>query len=266
MRKLFVVMILLVLAVPTQAAEEQKDLSFLFVERVFPHIAVGGVWSSTMILMNLSPVDTETQILFFKPDGTPWVVTDSDGATYSALTLTLGALAMAVIELPSNGPDVETGWAQLTQPDNAIIGGQLIFRDNGGPGRPIPFEAVVPLTDFVEGSQNIDETLWVMHIPFDQRSGFNTCLAIASPNNEEVEVGFVAVDLEEGVVEEATTSQVFAPGNQRAFCLSSEMPSLAGRRGYITIARDAGTALGVLGLRFDPQGAFTTFFSMSAID
>ena len=262
MRKL---LILLILALPLQAAEKRKDLTFLSVDRIFPHIAAGGVWSSTIILMNLDDVEAETTMLFFKPDGSPWVVTDSEGGTYSALTITLGGLGMIVIELPSNGPDVETGWAQIDQPDNATIGGQLIFRDNGGPGRPIPFEAVVPLTDFVEGSENLDENFWIHHVPFDQRAGFNTCLAIANPTNAAIELGIVAVDLTEGVLEEATTSIMFAVGNQRAFCLSTEMPELAGRRGYLTLARPAGTALAVLGLRFDPLGAFTTFFSMSAL-
>lgn len=265
MRKFLIVLMLVVLVVPAPAAEKQKDLTFFLVERVFPHIAIGGVWSSTMILMNLDGVETETTVLFFKPDGTPWEVTDSQGNTFSALNLTLGALGMAIIEFPSNGPDIETGWAQLTQPENATIGGQLIFRDAGGEGRPIPFEAVVPLTNFVEGSDNFDDALWVLHSPFDQTSGFNTCLAIANPTNGEVEVAIVPVDVDEGISEEASTSIVFAAGTQRAFCLSTEMPALAGRRGYLTLGRVADTALAVLGLRFDPQGAFTTFFPMSAL-
>jgi hypothetical protein len=264
MRKVLILLLLVAVALPLPAAEKQKDLTFFLLERLFPHIAIGGVWSSTMILMNLDGVAADTRVEFFKPDGTPWQVTDAEGNTFSALDITLGALEMLIIELPSRGPDVETGWAQVEQPDNATIGGQLIFRDNGGVGRPIPFEAVVPLTNFLEGSENLLEDFWVMHAPFDQRPGFNTCLAIANPD-EEVEVGIVPVDIEEGILAELATSILLPAGNQRAFCLNTELPELAGRRGYLTLGRDAGTSLGVLGLRFDQQGAFTTILPMSTL-
>jgi hypothetical protein len=215
--------------------------------------------------MNLDSEGVQFSVLFFTPTGEPWVVTDSNGASFSQLNVTVGGLGMVVVELPSTGPEIETGWALLDLPDGATIGGQLIFRDNGGPDRPIPFEAVSPLTSFSEGSDNVNPSALTVFAPFDQSNGFNTCLAIANPMNIAVNVVLIYSVLGEGVLEDATETVTLAAGSQQSFCLRGREEGLEGRRGYVTIARGADTFLAVLGLRFDPQGAFTTLFPMSLL-
>ena len=59
------------------AAENQpKEVAFAADARVFPHVALGGVWSSEMTLVNLDPDDEAAFTLsFYQTDGSPWVLT-----------------------------------------------------------------------------------------------------------------------------------------------------------------------------------------------
>ena len=88
------------------------------------------------------------------------------------------------MELVSPGSQIQTGWAEIEQPIGTVIGGHAVFRDNGGPGRPIPFEAVVPLSTFAEGdSGGLLEGFRTSLLPFDQTRGFNTCVALANSSS-----------------------------------------------------------------------------------
>ena len=250
-----------------QWQDNRKDLAFFLVQEVFSHIAVGGVWSTTLTLINLGLETAEFPIRFWTTNGQPWTVVPTGINPGAAYTVTLGPVAFLDIELLSDGPTIRTGWAEIEQPSNSVIGGHAIFRDGGGPGRPIPFEAVVPLSTFAEGSDELDEQLRLSLMPFDQTRGFNTCLALANASSfSSVEVAVLGAGPDIPIDVSSGTTVVLGPRNQTAFCLRDTIPALEGKKGVLLIGRDESQLwLSILGLRFDPQGAFTTFFPMEAL-
>lgn len=271
---------LLALGISLHGAEPKKDLSFFLLEEIFPHIAVGGPWSTSIILMNVDPEQTAyTSIKFYQPNGTPWTVTDSNGQSFSERAVTLGPLQMQTIELPQTGGAIETGWALVDQPVEGVIGGQAIFRDNGSVGRPTPFEAVIPLSHWGEGQEfelvgptGELEDFTYNYLPFDQTRGFNTCVAIANPASYQnpLRIGVFAVDEQSNALVENADGTPYGivedlpVFGQTSFCLRDELPQLQGRRGYLFIGHKS-VRIGIVGLRFDPQGSFTTLFPMSPL-
>ena len=243
-------------------ADGQEDLSFFF-QQNFPHIAVGGPWSTRLTFVNVGSNATEFPLAFFKQNGEPWAVTTADGETQSVFMLSLPLFGSMDIELPSPGPEIQIGWAQIVQPANSTIAGHAIFRDNGGPGRPIPFEAVVPLSLFSEGDSGIAPGFRVTFLPFDNTNGFNTCMALANPSNANTtQVAILLVDGDQ-LTEVADEDVVLPPLNQTAFCIREQLPFLEGKKGVLFLLRPLDhLTLSILAFRFDPQGSFTTFFPM----
>jgi hypothetical protein len=179
-----ITILFLCLCSPCLAEEpKQKDLNFFLVEEVFPHIAIGGPWTTTLTFVNLGFADAQFNLRFFTPGGQPWTVRTSTGQNNSVFTVDVPAISSLDVELVLPGSQVQTGWAEIDQPANTTIGGHAVFRDNGGPGRPVPFEAVVPLSDFAEGSTSLLEEFRISFMPFDQTRGFNTCLALTNASS-----------------------------------------------------------------------------------
>lgn len=260
MKKLILVVALVAAALP--GAEPEKPLDFFLTQEVFPHIAIGGAWSTSITLVNLEAVATQFPLHFWATNGEPWVVTDTvTGISASTFSVTLEALQYITVELASPGSETRTGWAEVEQPIGSTIGGHAIFRDAGGPGRPIPFEAVVPLSTFAEGSTSLLDDFRISLFPFDQTRGFNTCIALA--NSSEFFGTTVALLTPDGT---PLGQDIFiGPRGQTSFCFRGLLP-LEGQRGVIIVGRaEADLTLSVVGFRFDPQGAFTTFFPMSKL-
>lgn len=220
-------------------------------QEIFPHMAIGGVWSSQITLVNIGPQDAEFPLFFTQPNGDPWIVEPEGVEAGDSFTIDLSAGAVLTLNLPSRGSVIETGWADIEQPDNTTIGAHLIFTD-ATPGRTT-FEAVVPLSSFEEPG---------FFLPFDNTSFNNTCIALANPSSTtQTTVTIDFRDEEDGTLLTNTT-RVLNPFAQQAFCLVNEFPQLNARRG-VAIIVGSNSLLSALGLRFLPGGAFTSFFPMS---
>ena len=219
-------------------------------QEIFPHMAIGGVWSSQITFVNIGPQAAEFPLFFTKPDGDPWIVQPDGVGPNDSFTINLPAGRVLTLNLPSRGTAIETGWADIEQPDNTTIGAHLIFTDTSA-GRP-PFEAVVPLSSFLEPG---------FLMPFDNTNGNNTCIALANPSDTSpTTVTFDFRDEAGALVANAT--RTLNPFAQQAFCLVGELPQTNGRRGVATVV-GSNSLLSALGLRFLPGGAFTSFFPMS---
>src|SRR5690606_19010369 len=119
------------------AAENQpKNVTFSPYDQAFPHIALGGVWSSVVTLVNLDPDDEAVFTLrFYKTDGTPWLLTIPGLGTNSEFPVVLPPEGSAVYKPDSPGAEIETGWAVIDQPVDAQVAGHIIFTD-ATEGRP----------------------------------------------------------------------------------------------------------------------------------
>ena len=126
----------------------KRDVDFFILEEIFPHITFGGPWSTTVTLLNIEDLLAVFPLRFWTTDGQPWQVFVEGVGTSSEFTVTLPPGGSIDIVLPSPGPDIETGWAEIEQPLEATVAGHAIFTDRTE-GRPI-FEAVVPLGTSVD--------------------------------------------------------------------------------------------------------------------
>ena len=251
---------------------ETKELTFYLLEEVIPHLAVGGVWSTSLTFVNLS-IEAEAvfPIRFFTPQGTPWVVAPQGVSSGSTFNVRIPAFGSVTIELPSRTLDIKTGWALIEQPSNGAVGGHAIFRDNGGLGRPIPFEAVVPLSTWAEGAaiELGGLEMRIFYLPFDNTNGFNTCMAFVNSSTFSLGgFGLLALTEAGGVINFPLEDQIFLldASEQTSFCLRERFPHLDRRRGTLLVIRPTDVLrLSAFAFRFDPQGSFTTFFPMSSL-
>lgn len=240
-------------ALSALAAEtEQKNIDFNPDAQVFPHVAIGGVWSSEMTLVNLDPDDEAAFTLrFYKPDGTPWLMTIPGLGTDSQFGIVLPPEGSAVYKPNSPGVNIETGSAVIDQPPDAQIAGHIIFTDSTA-GRPV-FESVVPLSSDSE---------FYLSMPFDNTAGNVSCIAIANPANSTVHYSLEFSNNDDELID-IFTDGTLAGRNQTAFCLPGEYPETANERGLIRITGSS-NFLSVLGFRFNHAGAFATMFPMVA--
>jgi hypothetical protein len=238
---------------PALAAENQpKNVAFTPHAQAFPHIAIGGVWSSEMTLVNLDPDDEAAFTLrFYKTDGSPWLLTIPGLGTNSEYDIVLPPEGSAVYKPDSPGVQIETGWAVIDQPVDAQVAGHIIFTD-GTEGRP-PFEAVVPLSSDSE---------FYLSIPFDNTENSVSCIAIANPSTFATYYSLEFSTNDDQLIDIFTDGLLNAR-NQQSFCLPEEFPETADERGLIRITGSS-NLLSVLGFRVNTSGAFATMFPMTA--
>ena len=159
---------------------------------------------------------------FYRPDGSPWVVSPTGMGPSSEFTITLAPGRFVEVELPDNSPNITTGWAEIQQPRDPSgggtdIGGQAIFTDTSPtqPNRP-DFEAVVPLSSFADSA---------FFLPFDNTGGLVTCAAFANPS--ELITNTVTLDFrDENDNSILLDTLMLGPKNQTAFCFPDRSPQL----------------------------------------
>jgi hypothetical protein len=119
-------------------------------------------------------------------------------------------------------------------------------------GRP-DFEAVVPFSP-------INETALVM--PFDNRANFSTGIAWLNPDRSATASVQVSIRLPDSSILRLD-SFTLLPGTKLVFAMPSRYPEAIARNGSIFVST-SGPAFSALGLRFNPDGAFTSFHALSA--
>lgn len=222
-------------------------------DQVFPHLAVGGGWRTTIVIVNLDLVATDFELRFYDQTGQPLSLTFRNPPEGQIVTTTtvksrLPARASFQYELVDSGP-ARNGWAILAY-DSAQtrIGGYATFRQTVT-GRP-DFEALVPLSA-------LDDHRFYM--PFDNTQGVATAIAMANPDpsrSNRVTLQFLGVD----GVPIRTESVLLLPNGQTAFLIGERFPQLAGRVGTV-YAESSVDRLSALGLRFN-TGAGNAFSSI----
>jgi hypothetical protein len=94
------------------------------------------------------------------------------------------------------------------------------------------------------------------YLPFDNRSGFTTTMAIANPSTTPTTVTFTFRDTNGNQL--GTATQIIAPANQKAFLLSDLAPQINGFAGAVYVSGST-NYLSALGFRFNQLSlAFAT--------
>jgi hypothetical protein len=133
------------------------------------HIANGGGWKSTIVVLNTDTVPASITLRFWGDGGNPWKIPlVGDGAT-AELTAMIPVGGSRTIQTDGLATDVTVGWAELISSNS--VGGTAIFGLQIA-GQP-DSEAAVPITSGADRR---------FLLPFDNSPGFATGIAVANPS------------------------------------------------------------------------------------
>jgi hypothetical protein len=223
-------------------------------DNVIPHIADGGSWSSAVTLTNLDARTIRVTVLFFRDDGSDLVLPVAGQGNVRGMRMTLAPATTLTFSTTGVAASASSGWAYIQKENGAdAVSGICVFRQRVF-GRP-DFEAVVPIVS------EFDSRAVLL---YDNTNAFTTAAAFANPNFTTAEVTFT-VRAEDGTVLERRLLSL-VPYSHTAGSIASNFPTTAGRRGSIEFVTSGTFGIGVIGLRFNPSGAFTSFHVLSNVN
>jgi hypothetical protein len=211
------------------------------------HIAYTGGWTSVFYLVNTGNASASFTLSFVDENGialgVPLLLPSGTTMTTSALTQTLAAGAMLVVETDAqDSPTPVVGSAQLTTTGN--IGGFEVFRWN-----TFNQEASVPLESRTPKS---------FVLVFDDTNGLTTGVALAS--NFGLQANITATFHDDAGTQIGLPQPInIAAHGHKSFLLPDLFQAAAGKRGMVEFAAPQGQNISVIGLRArSSDGTLTT--------
>ncbi|MCU1337880.1 MAG: hypothetical protein JWO19_3461 [Bryobacterales bacterium] len=209
-------------------------------------VAGGGQWSMDIFVTNVSTRSEGFTMTFYNADGTPRTMPIQGSGSVGSITRTLASGETQLIQ--TSGADaLQQGWAVLVpNSSNASrLSGFAVFRSTLSTGSS---EAIVP---FMDPKQSRYVLL------YDNANGFVTGAALANPSST-LTLSITATARDEGgQMVGSPVTIVLPPLGRTTFSVSDSFAGTGGQRGSIYLSGSAG--LTGLGLRFSPQGTFTSF-------
>lgn len=231
------------------AADPQRKATVSGDDRIIPHLAFGGSWTTTITLVNVYGSEAAVDLRFYNSNGVPMSVpTDVQGTTpVVRVNLPIGGSKRINI---AGGANTEVGWAKIDY-DWAIseVAATAVFRQSV-PGRP-DSEALVPADH---------ESHW-FRVQFDELNNYSTGLALANTSGTQLVLEVTARDEAGQPINQAPVQITLPSFGHTAFALPGHSqlgPIVKNRRGVIDIKSVSGASYSALGLRFSPQGSFTS--------
>lgn len=237
----------------TASAGKPRSSTVFAGDSVIPQLVDGAGWQTTMSFVNLDSKALRFQVYFFDDAGRELSITLPGLGASTGVAITLPVNETITIQTPGTKSGLSQGFAYIERDDVLdVLGGICIFRQRVS-GRP-DLEAVVPIVSEFD-------TRFVLL--YDNTGGFATSMAIANPSFDTIKVTATIRDEDANVL--GTGQLSLGAFMHEAFALSTRWPATAGRRGVIEF-RSTGWGASVLGLRFNPGGAFTSFHVLSNPD
>ena len=216
-------------------------------------LASGGLWNSTITLVNTGSTAVQVRLNFFADNGSALLLpltfpqTSSSGPLMAAtLDETIGAGAEVLIQTAgSAGQATQEGWVQLLA--NGNIGGSAVFGWTAAAGTQ---EAVSPV-------ETRNPSAFVLS--FDNTGGYATGVALANVSNQAVTVPVVLRDDTGASLGSAAIK--LAAYAHTSFMLTDPTygyPATAGKRGTLELDTPTGGQISAIGIRADPDGAITS--------
>ena len=205
----------------------------------------GGSFIVTLIFVNRTAAESNGRVRLFQSDGTPFVVTLTDGTSDSSFEFTVPAGGSVFLRTDGSGT-LAAGYAVLDA--TGPLGGTLIFtsRDTDG---SVTSEAGV-------GASPVDTRLSIP-VLFDQSAGTNTGIAFVNFSSETVQITLIRRD--ESGMELEQTMVTLEPGEhspQFATELFDQLSGVAEFQGSIEIT--SSTPISAVALKL--QGSLLTTF------
>lgn len=221
--------------------------------RVFSQVVDGGVWKTTITLLNLGTGPAGFTLTFYGDDGLPLAFSTNLGQA----SVFSGAIALGgsmVIETLGTAPTLSQGWGLLKPDTGAVISGSAVFRERL-PGLP-DLEASVP------GDGGATHRV---ALPFDHMIGASG-IALVNPGSFfPISVSVLFRD-ESGAQIGPVNSFQMPPLTHQAITMTDIYPITIGHRGTMEIST-TGFEINVLGLRFvtDPRFNALPFTSITPV-
>lgn len=213
-----------------------------------PQIADGGPFKTSITLVNNDTTPAYVTVKFYKSEPTthqttPWnpVMENNDKVE----NIVIPVNASWTVQTAAAEAAVSSGWAEVVCKEK--ISGLAVYRQTQ-PGGQFQ-EAAVPLN-----STLMQRSL----LPFDNTSGFVTSMAIINVSASEVAKVRVAFRDEQGRIIKVDKLPDLPAHGHYAFTLPSQWSYIDGKRGTADFWATSGQ-ISLLGLRFNPTGAFTSF-------
>jgi hypothetical protein len=218
---------------------------------MIPHIAAGGdvmsgQWVTTIGLTNSSAVDSTVNLAFYQDSGAgatqAWnpSLTDGSGTPLPAQGIIVRAGSTVFVHVLPGAVQI-TGWVLVT--GTGGISAYGLFTQH-----------VTARLDQDGTSQGMPAASCIL-VPFDNTGLAVTGIGLANSNNTPVQVQ-VAFRTSDGSVSQGTPITLPADGHM-AFSLTDQFTTVVHRNGLAEFSSASG-GLGILALRFNGQGPFTT--------
>ena len=250
------------LAGDSPGKDERNILTVFAADTACVHWADGQHWTTEFVFVNLSAQPQSGTLEFRNSEGRPQEVDIRGIGRHRSFDIRLNGYGSLRLETRGTSSSLTQGTAELVLPDlqaslDNKIGASVIFRRKL-PGVPT-YEASVPFsTLFTEKG----------YLPFDHRGGYVSGVAIANLSTSADRVLLLQFYEEDGTPMGAYN--LYMPSSShRAFSLADEFPEVDGKAGMLVVSIQRGDGIlgiGLLGLRFNPDGSFTTITPMISVD
>jgi hypothetical protein len=215
---------------------------------IITHLADGGGWKTSITLINLSQAKTATFTLkFFGDSGVAQPFSLEGFGSTSTLTGTLSAGGSTVIKTTGTSAVITQGWAQFDYfATTDSVGGFAVFTNSNGNEAAVPFESSI-------GENPI--------LSFDNTNGLGMGVALANSDVSTVTINATFKDENGSIL--GVRQFTMAPMTHTSFIFAEQWPFTAGHQGTVDfecsdVFGPNAFGVAILGLRFTPQGAFTS--------
>jgi len=232
-----------------RGAPQGSGLAFTSLDAVLPqaastktisHIADGGGWRSTIVLVNTDTAPAQYTVSFRSDVGAAYQPPLAAGTA----TGTIPVGGSTIIETADTASTLAEGWAQVTSSQS--VGGTAIFRYD-----PWSQEAAVPL--LASGGTSLE-------IPYQAGNGLSLGVALANPSATQT-ASITEVIRDENGNQLSSRTLTLGPESHTAF--NPAFP--ANTTGGGVVEYDSNISIYGLGIRSAPQGSGLAFTSVRAV-
>lgn len=211
---------------------------------IISQVADGGGWKTEIYLINSAitgGTPAQFSINFYGDGGAAQLFSWQEFGSQSTLTGTLGPSQSTVFKTTGTAATSTEGWAQIVTNSTTLSGFAVFTNTVNGNEAAVPFDT--PATgDLI--------------LPYDNTNGYGMGVAILSLTGQTI----LATILNQSGATLGTEEVTLNAQGHTAFDLTTNWPVTAGQMG-IVVFNGAGALLGV---RYNPQGAFTSVAEIPA--